>query len=323
MPGPYVIERYNLASMGWIQNVNKDAVERGRFTPAGRMLARSVAVATQPGDWFTRRLAAMRYTRKCPAFDMRPEDGYAILPPDRLPGTSQIVDQCRRLFERKQAELTPIPAKSKGKKSFLRNVLDDEDLRANPALVDFALSDGLLSIVTSYLGVVPILNRVDLVYSIARATPDAEHISSQLFHQDHEGLRQAKVFLNIFDVGEEHGPFTLIPASRTEQVLRAIRRQRREAGIEQHGHYRDDEVAAHGGLAEQVRSIGPAGTAAIVDTSRCLHAGSRVQQGHFRLCLYIQYCTTDEKANTFDGERFRRDPVRWLAIKRHAAGPGA
>lgn len=305
--------------MGWVQDFNKDAVERGRFTPAGRMLARSVAVATQPADWLMRRLSAIRYNAKCPASDMRPDDGYAILPPSRLPGTSEIVDECRRLFARKQAELAAIPAGTKGKKSFLRNVLDDQDLKANPALIDFALSDGLLSIVTNYLGVVPILNRVDLVYSIARATPDAAHISSQLFHQDHEGLRQAKLFLNIYDVDDEHGPFTLIPASRTEKVLRAIRRQRQDAGVEHHGHYRDDEVAACDGLVEQIRSIGPAGSAAIVDTSRCLHAGSRVQQGHFRLCLYIQYCTTQETANTFDGERFRRDPVRWLAIKRHAA----
>jgi hypothetical protein len=305
--------------MGWVENLNKDAVERGRFTPAGRMLARSVAVATRPADWLTRRLAAFQYNRKCPASDVRPDDGYAILPPSRLPGTAEIVDECRRLFARKQAELEAIPSATKGKKSFLRNVLDDEDLRANPALVDFALSDALLSIVTNYLGLVPILNRVDLIYSIARATPDAGHISSQLFHQDHEGLRQAKLFLNIFDVDEEHGPFTLIPASRTEKILQAIRRQREEAGVAHHGHYPDDEVAAHGGLAEQVRLIGPAGTAAIVDTSRCLHAGSRVHQGRFRLCLYIQYCTTQEKANTFDGERFRNDPVKWLAIKRHAA----
>ena len=194
--------------MGWVQDFNKDAVERGRFTPAGRALARSLAVATHPGDWLTRRLAAVRYNKQFPAVEMPSDRGYAVLPLGRLPGTAEIVAECRRLFERKQAGLTPPPAKTKGKKSFLRNVLDDEDLRAHPALVDFALSDDLLRIVTNYLGVVPILNRVDLIYSIARATPDGEHIASQLFHQDHEGLQQAKLFLNIFDVSDEHGPFS-------------------------------------------------------------------------------------------------------------------
>ena len=60
-------------------------------------------------------------------------------------------------------------------------------------------------------------------------------------------------------------------------------------------------------------------TAAVLDTSRCLHAGSRVRPGHFRLCLFIQYCTSREKAHTFDARRFRKDPVRWLALKRYAA----
>ena len=197
-------------------------------------------------------------------------------------------------------------------------MLDDEDLSANPALVDFALSDSLLSIVTNYLGIIPSLNRVDLVYSVPRLTPE-EHIASQLFHQDFEGLRQAKVFLNVFDVGEEHGPFTFIPGSRSERLLLAIRQQRRQAGAQHEGHYRDDEVSAHGGLAAAVQLTGPAGTAGVVDTSRCLHAGSRVRTGYFRLCLYIQYCTTREKGNTFDGARFRNDPARWLAVKRSAA----
>jgi hypothetical protein len=304
--------------MSWVSELKKEAIYRGRFTPAGRRLLSSAAVVVQPVDWYARRRAAVRYNKQFPSTRMTAANGYVVLPSGSLPGTQEIIDTCRRLFESKQAKPGTIPTGGKGKRSFLRNVLDDGDLRANPVLVDFALSDSLFSIVTNYLGVIPSLNRVDLIYSVPRPTPE-EHISSQLFHQDHEGLRQAKVFLNIFDVGEQHGPFTLIPASRSEPLLLAIRQQRREAGAQHEGHYRDDEVGAHGGLAAAVRLTGPAGTAAVVDTSRCLHAGSRVRTGHFRLCLYIQYCTTREKANTFNAARFRNDLVRWLAVKRHAA----
>src|SRR2546425_16978 len=186
-------------------------------------------------------------------------------------------------------------------------------------LVDFALSDPLLSIVTNYLGMVPRLTRVDLVYTIPRQTPD-EHIASQLFHQDPEGVKQAKLFLYVFDVGEEHGPFMFIPASRSEQIVPAIRQQRRQAGARDEVRYRDEEVQAQGGLADVVRLTGAAGTAAMVDTSRCLHAGSRIRPGYFRLCLFIQYCTTRENAHMFDTARFRTDPVRWLAVKPYA-GP--
>ena len=168
----------------------------------------------------------------------------------------------------------------KKKRSFLRDLLDNDDLRANPDLVDFALSDPLFSIVTNYLGTIPNLHSVDLVYSVARLMPD-EHISSQLFHRDPEGLTQAKVVLNVFDVDEAHGPFTFIPANQSERIVAAIWQQRRKAGARIQVRYRDEDVRAHGGLDATVQLTGPAGTAAIVDMSRCIHAGSRLPGGMF------------------------------------------
>jgi len=308
--------------MSWLDEMKKEVVFRARFSPAGRRLVGTAAVVAQPVEWYVRRRAAVRYNRQFPSTRMTTADGYALLPSGSIPGTTEIIDTCRRLFTIKQEQLAaaaPTKRKKGGKGSFLTNLLGDADLRANPLLIDFALSDALLSIVTNYLGSVPILNRVDLVYSIARPNHD-EHISSQLFHQDHEGLKQAKVFLNIFDVDEEHGPFTFIPAGATDGILSAIRQQRQRAGAPHEGHYRDDEVSANGGPAAALQLRGPAGTAVVIDTSRCLHAGSRVHHGYFRLVLYIQYCTTQEKkANTFDAARFKNDPVRWLAVKCHAA----
>ena len=310
--------------MNWIK-LRKQALLRGRVTPAGRALLKAAAIAAAPLDYGARRRVAVRYNRRFPSTIMTREEGFASLPNGSLPGTQEIVEHCRRIFFVKKAALEAIAPtgrkaerERKTKRGFLRDLLDNDDLRANPALVDFALSDGLLSIATNYLGVVPTLNRVDLVYSVARDAPE-EHISSQLFHQDPEGLEQVKVFLNIFDVEEPHGPFMFIPAADSERIVRAIRDQRRAAGAPDDTRYRDEEVAAHKGAAATRRLIGEAGTAAVVDTSRCLHAGSRVQPGHFRLCLFIQYCTSREKAHEFDARRFRNDPVRWLAVKRYAS----
>ena len=47
--------------------------------------------------------------------------------------------------------------------------------------------------------------------------------------------------------------------------------------------------------------------------------GSRVQPGAFRLCLYLQYCTTAEQTNVFDVRPYKKDPVRLLAIKHSVA----
>jgi hypothetical protein len=304
--------------VGWADPYTKRLAERGRFTRTGRAVAGGAAVLAEPFDWLARRHAAARYNRRYPSTQMPAADGYTLLAPGSLPGTHEIVETCRRLYESKQQLLAEMQG-AKGKRSFLRNTLSDDDLRAHPALVDFALSDPLLSIVTNYLKVIPRLNRLDLVHSIPRPGAQQQLIASQLFHQDHEGLRQAKLFLNIFDVGEEHGPFTFIPADQSDAVLRAIRQQRAAAGVEHHGHYSDQEIEAQSSGAAAIRVTGPAGSSVLVDTSRCLHAGSRVQPGHFRLVLYIQYCTTNEKGNTFDAARFRNDAVRWLALRRQAA----
>ena len=61
------------------------------------------------------------------------------------------------------------------------------------------------------------------------------------------------------------------------------------------------------------------GSGVAIDTSRCLHMGSRVQPGAFRLCLYLQYCTTAEQTNVFDVGRYKKDRVRTLAIKHSVA----
>ena len=294
-----------------------------RASAAGRAALAAAQVVSDPVEYLSRRHAAAGYNRRFPSARVPRAQGYALLPSGTLPGTDRVIAICRELFAAKKAALdarvlTPEEqAKEQKKKAgFLRDLLEDADVLAHPELVDFALSDPLLSMITGYLGVVPDLNRVDIVYSKPRANPD-QFIKSQLFHQDPEGLQQMKVFLYLFDVEEPHGPFFFIPAAESERVVSAVRRQRPHDERDE-TRFTDVEVERVGGLKNAVRVKGPAGTAVLVDTSRCLHAGSRVQPGHFRACLFLQYCTSREGGQTFDAHRFRRDPVRWMALRRHA-----
>jgi len=173
---------------------------------------------------------------------------------------------------------------------------------------------------TRYLGGVPYLCRVDLVYSLPR--PTADNMASQLFHVDPEGLTQVKFFIHMYDVGDSEGPFTFIPADETERIIAEVRALRRRQGKPHSGRYLDEEIDAVGGASSIVRIEGPTGDGIAIDTSRCLHMGSRVRPGAFRLCLYLQYCTTAEQTNVFDVERYKSDPVRYLAVK-HSVAPNA
>ncbi len=286
---------------------------RGRYTSAGRAVLAVSEVATSPRDAFQRKAAAVAYNRQHPAAQLNRDNGYAMLPPGALPGTAEIIGLAVRLFAKKKRELEaaagPDTAMHGKKWAFMRSVLSNEDLAQHPEFVDFALSDSLLSLVTNYLGTVPHLNRIDLLYSVAHGHDDT--VSSQIYHLDPEGMRQAKLFLNLREVGPDEGPFTFIPASETSRITRAIR-QRRDADMAM-AHYLESELAEVGGLDKAMAVMGPAGSAGLVDTSRCLHFGSRVKPGTYRLCLYIQYCASREHGNIFDATRYVADRVRYLA----------
>ncbi len=155
--------------------------------------------------------------------------------PGRCRASAPVIRLALRLFEEKkrklEASIGPDTALHAKKWAFLRSVLTNQDLAQNPELVDFALSDGLLSLVTNYFGTIPHLNRVDLLYSVSHGGEEA--ISSQIYHLDPEGRRQAKLFLNLRDIGPDEGPFTFIPAPKRARESSRPSSERRSADREE------------------------------------------------------------------------------------------
>lgn len=304
-----------------IKTGSRNLKYRIRESAWGNKVWRAAAFTRTPFESGRRQRMAAGYITSGAAAHMDRAAGYAMLPRDQMPELSAALNTCRRIFESK-TEITPgaDPDKRKEKRSFLRNLLDNDALREHPALVDFALGDSALGIVTDYLGTVPYLNRVDLLYSVPRLTDD--RIASQLFHVDPEGVTQVKFFVNVFDTDDDDGPFTFIPADETRRIIRAIRSLRRKQGKPHVGRYTDEEISAVGGSDSIIKVTGPRGSGVAVDTSRCLHLGSRVRPGSFRLCIYVQYCASLERGNVFDIERFRRDPIRFMAVKHSSKWAG-
>ena len=314
-----------------VKQAEKSLFFRLRDSEAGRRLLKAAGLAGSRRDLRLRARAAAPFVARLgsrgAAID--PGKGYGLLSPDALGDFNKVLASCRQLFAAKRVEIdaqltgfdgwTPEQRQkfSTRKQSFLHYLLNDDDLRRHPELVHFALGDEMLGAATRYLGMVPHLSRIDLMYSLPR-TGGGGNIESQLFHLDHEGLTQIKHFIHVFDVGEHEGPFTFIPADATARIVRDVRalRRRQKSGQDiELRRYSDDEIAAVGGTRDIVTVTGPVGAGVAVDTSRCLHLGSRVDPGSFRLCLYIQYCTTHEITNIYDVDRFRDDPVKYLAVK--------
>jgi hypothetical protein len=210
---------------------------------------------------------------------IRPELGFEIVPPGVFAETDDIVRDARQALATFDASSPP---SGKNRKRFLQNVLDTSTLTRASAAVRFALRDDVLAAVSEYLRIVPFLTSIQVFHS---DTVEGVPTSSQLYHCDGDDVTQIKIFVYCTDVDPASGPLTVLDADATDRVQRSTRYWYRSR-------LTDEQVAAVVGAGHDHPILGPSGTAAFVDTSRCFHFGSRVAPGApARLVTMIQYQT--------------------------------
>lgn len=180
------------------------------------------------------------------------------------------------LLQRLARDWKATPERLPTGKRFPLNLMQPEDLFTYPEILDIALHDELLAAVCDYLGQAPRLFNVALWWT----PPNETTKGSQLFHYDHRDTRQAKLFLNINDVDMETGPLHFLPARKSQRVNSSV-------GYSQ-DRYTDEEVFAAVDPSDVVQTIGPAGSAFVVDTARCLHYGSRSNK-YDRMVLMVSF----------------------------------
>lgn len=236
--------------------------------------------------------------------------GYGFVPNGVLPGVDQVVKFCRDLLEerRNKPELWPVPERKR--RDFPIPIFRPTEYRDSPVLFDLVLSDQVLQIVSDYFGEIPILQNIDVWW-----TPRNEETrGSQFYHRDTMSWseRQAKFFVNLADIGPDDGPFTFLPADISDKIVRKF-------GYPP-DRVTDDVIFETASPSDEVKVVGPPGTACVLDSSRCLHFGSRCRGGE-RLVLMFNfrpYLSPDRSGHvrTVSKEfaaRLQADPVRQLA----------
>jgi hypothetical protein len=232
--------------------------------------------------------------------------GYAMLPFGTIDNVAPAIEFARRIQdERSSAELP------KEKRELI--VLSEPDRYEDaPEFFELALSDQVLQIVTDYLGEVPKLRRIKLWW-----TPvNTQLKGSQLYHRDGMNWyqRQAKFLFIMNDVDETCGPFTFIPANVSRRVANSL------GSIRDQERVTDELVYQHARPSDAISLIGPAGTGAVVDSSRCFHYGARARGGE-RLMLVFNFMPSLDCPSICDisrspgfEQRFGDDPVRRLLL---------
>lgn len=287
----------------------------------GRRLLRAARVIASPREFAVRRAAARAVLQAAdPGLHVDRRRGYVLFAPAAIPGVDEVLGDCRAVVREIRPHLAAIHASLPGKSRLTVDLFHDELHARQPGFVDFMLQDRVLLPAVEYLATVPFLSRVAMPHSIH--VPYERPAYHQRFHVDNDDFTHLKLFLNVFDVDLADGPLSFLPADVSARVLRGLRRDGVEVGM--FTTFSDEEVFRHSSPADVVRLEGPAGTAAFVDLSRCLHYGSRVEQGRERVMLaaaFIRYHRLHENSNSQLAPREGLDRLRTLALRTPRRSP--
>lgn len=234
---------------------------------------RELQIATQMG---TRRRAA---DLAAGPVHIPRDTGFLFCDGARFPDIPAVVASARKVL----GSVNLDKLKLRANKRFMMKLLDQKSLTLDSPFMRLALHPDIVAAATQYLGVVPILQFVNVYFS----SESGEQLSkSQLFHCDSDDVEQVKVWVLCEETTPETGPLTLLPSAESELV-------RKRVGYTYDMLLTDEQVSeVLGGLGAQHQFLGPPGTVGFFDTSRCLHFGSRFADPSMtRLIVMLQYVT--------------------------------
>jgi len=181
-------------------------------------------------------------------------------------------------------------------KNFWIRLLDEDmqdgKLPISSPYVKFATQPIVTQILANAFGEIP---RLDYVLLTLSRYSGGEIKKSQLWHFDHDDVRVVKLFIYLSDVVDDlDGPFTFIPAEVSDRY-----------GYNIKSHRTDDEIFGCG-LAkpsDAKKMFAPALSVFMVETTRCLHMGSRLAPEHTRLLYTATFaaipCMFPSRKNNF------------------------
>lgn len=218
--------------------------------------------------------------------------GYVRLPHGEPRSAADALACCQALYAARAAQARDALMTNE-RKPFLLRLLSDTAYAGHPEILRLALDRAVIDTAARYLGDLPLLASVQLWWT----PPNQTVRSSQIPHVDFEDTRQLKLFLNVTEVADDQGPLTFYTAEQSRQMRRGLARHRTR--------FRDALLDPGG--AQPVRLTGPAGAAAFVDTSSCLHYGSRGNVRD-RVVLMFQYLRFDAPCAAWDA-LWKRSPT--------------
>jgi hypothetical protein len=229
---------------------------------------------------------------RCPRIQMK--DGWAVDTSGSLPMLDEVLRDADEIIE----ERSGVRTSSQGAyRSYFQEMWGPGDAERYPSFLSFATSSDVLAAVGSYLKSIPVLSTtlpagIRVVESNDRYDDRDEPHDSQLFHIDYYSKPNVYVLVLLHDTGFENGPWSFLPLSTSQRAARELSywsRSRRGYRMS------DEEVYSVVDKDELIEFCYPRGTVLFIESSGCLHFGSRNSvKPRFQLFYgYHGVCRTD------------------------------
>ena len=200
--------------------------------------------------------------------------------------------------------------------AYICNLMPHLDDSTRYAMLRFALSPKVLDYVISYMGIVPRLSQIHLMYNIAHPSIPKPAGSAQ-WHRDGGGrYKCVNLFMCISEVDEGSGIYSAIPATeaRVYELIPPEVKNMAESPWRR-GRISDAQMDKYVDPSKIERLKGNPGTTAIVDPNLIYHKGGFCSERD-RLMVQIHYCTEEsygwDSSHLTDWVDFKHPEVKQL-----------
>jgi hypothetical protein len=181
-------------------------------------------------------------------------------------------------------------AKSLSSHPFFFPLSQPEDFTTDNILVRFAMQDSILQAISAYFGSLPFLDVINVLESRSAKITKKSQLASQQWHLDYSCVGDDVVSLWVYltDVNTTaQGPLTYIPIPGSRKVKNDLFPRRIE----------DEEIEGAGLTPEVKQVFGPRATVFLINTHKCYHMGSRLQEGERRVACIFAFAKSREEEN--------------------------
>ncbi len=177
------------------------------------------------------------------------------------------------------------------KKKFKEDITNKIDDKTKNEIYNFCLSKKTISIISSYLKVLPILNNISIYINVPKDIEDIR--GSMNWHRDDFGYRSMDIFIPITDINEDNGPFFCVREKEklgrfinySNEIKNPIKGNRGKI-IDKN--FRFDSFDQN----KVLKFDGKRGKALFIDSFNCYHKGGHCLK-NYRIMLRITYSTVD------------------------------